>query len=67
MEKTKLTCSIVEAAELLGISKSQMYIMSRSKDFPVVQVGKRRVVSIKGLERWVDRQAEGITHQPQQL
>lgn len=49
----KLTCSIPEAAQMLGISRSVMYPLTRSEGFPVIQVGHRRIVSIKGLERWV--------------
>ena len=63
MEKQKLTCSIPEAAEMLGISKSKMYPLARSKDFPVITVGKRMIVSVKGLERWVEKQAEGALHE----
>lgn len=53
----KLTCSIPEAAELLGISKSKMYPLARSEGFPTVKVGKRMVVSRRGLERWVAAQS----------
>lgn len=55
----KLTCSIPEAAKMLGISKSKMYPLARSRDFPTITVGKRMVVSVKGLREWVDKQAGG--------
>ncbi len=61
--KQKLTCSIQEMGRMLGISTDRAYVLARSEGFPVVQVGGRRLVSIKGLERWVDRQAEGVTHE----
>lgn len=53
----KLTLSIPEAAEVIGVSRSQMYTLAKSEGFPTVQVGKRLLVSAKGLERWVDEQA----------
>ena len=54
----KLTLSIPEAAKVIGISKSRMYVLAKSEGFPTVQVGKRILVSTKGLERWVEEQAE---------
>lgn len=53
----KLTLSIPEAAEVIGISKTKMYELARTKGFPTIQVGKRILVSAKGLERWVEEQA----------
>ncbi|MBO4938505.1 MAG: helix-turn-helix domain-containing protein [Oscillospiraceae bacterium] len=53
----KLTLSVPEAAEIIGISKSKMYELVRSKGFPTIQVGKRLLVSAKGLERWIEEQA----------
>lgn len=53
----KLTLTIPEAAEAIGVSRSHMYILAKSKGFPTIQVGRRLLVSIKGLERWVEEQA----------
>ncbi len=53
----KLTMSIPEAAKVLGISPGRMYELARVQGFPSIIVGKRILVSIKGLERWVDEQA----------
>ena len=53
----RLTCSIPEAAEILGISKSKMYPLARSQGFPTIMIGKRMVISVKGLEAWVARQS----------
>lgn len=54
----KLTLSIPEAAKVIGISRSKMYQLAKSKGFPTIQVGNRLLVSAKGLERWVEEQAE---------
>ena len=54
----KLTYSVQEAAEAVGISTSRMYQLVKSEGFPVVQIGRRLRVSKKGLERWVEQKAE---------
>ena len=53
----KLTFSIPEAAKVIGISKTKMYELARTKGFPTILVGKRILISAKGLERWVEEQA----------
>lgn len=54
----KLTYSVSEAAEVLGISRSQMYEIARIKGFPTIMIGKRILISIKGLEAWVEEQSK---------
>lgn len=54
----KLTLSVPEAAEVIGVSTSKMYGIVKSKGFPTIQVGKRILVSAKGLERWIEEQAQ---------
>ena len=56
IERTKLTYSVPEAAEVLGISSSKMYELARSASFPSFTVGKRILISREGLERWVATQ-----------
>ena len=53
----KLVYSVAEAAQVLGISRAKMYELVRVDGFPVLHIGNRKVVSRKGLERWVDKQA----------
>ena len=53
----KLAISIPEAAKVLGVSRTRMYQLAKSAGFPTVNVGKRILISVKGLERWVDEQA----------
>ena len=54
----RLTMTIPEAAQVLGISKSRMYTLARSEGFPLISVGRRQLISRKGLERWVEKQTE---------
>lgn len=58
VKREKLTLSIPETAGIIGISSSKMYELARTEGFPTIQVGKRLLISDKGLERWVDKQAE---------
>lgn len=54
----KLTLSIAEAAEVVGISVRYMYDLVKTDGFPTIQVGRRLLVSAKGLERWLEEQAQ---------
>lgn len=54
----KLTLSVPEAAVVLGISRARMYQLVKTKGFPTIQIGTRLLVSAKGLERWIEEQAE---------
>lgn len=53
----KLTYSIPEAAKVLGISENTMRQLARIAGFPAFTIGSRLLVSIKGLDAWVDEQA----------
>lgn len=53
----KLTYSVVEAAEALGVSKTAMYQIIRTEGFPVVVLGSRRLIPIEGLKRWIEERA----------
>lgn len=54
----KLTLSVPEAAQIVGVSQSKMYEIVKIKGFPTIQIGRRLLVSAKGLERWIEEQAE---------
>ena len=54
----KKVLSVPEAADVLGVSVSNMYRIVKIKGFPTIQVGKRLLVSANGLERWLDEQAQ---------
>ena len=54
----KLTLSVPEAAKIVGVSQSKMYEIVKIKGFPTIQIGRRLLVSAKGLERWIEEQAE---------
>lgn len=53
----KLTYSVEEAAEVLGVSKSNMYQIIKMEGFPLLKIGGRCLISVKGLARWVEKMA----------
>lgn len=53
----KLTLSVPEAAKVVGISTRCMYDVVKIKGFPTIQIGRRLLVSAKGLERWLEEQS----------
>lgn len=56
----KLTYSITETAQILGLSRPKVYDLLHRADFPAFRVGGRVLVSVDGLRRWVEAQAGGI-------
>lgn len=54
----KLTLSIPEAAKRLGISDPHMRCLARTAGFPAFNVGKRVLISAKGLEEWVEKMSQ---------
>lgn len=55
----KLTLTVPEAAELLGMCKARVYELSRMPSFPSFKCGSRTVISAEGLREWVKQQAAG--------
>ena len=54
----KITVSVEEMAEMLGISRSVAYQIIKEKDFPVVRVSERRlIIPVKSLEKWLEARA----------
>ncbi len=49
----KITYSVQEVAELLGISKSYAYQLVKEKKLPILDLGKRKVIPKALLEAWI--------------
>ena len=56
---TKMTLSVREAAELIGISKPKMYELIHSNEIPSIHVGKKIVIAQQALMDWL---SEGDTN-----
>ena len=49
LKRERLTMTVDEAAEALGISRSHAYELVRSGDLPSVRLGRRLVVPVRTL------------------
>lgn len=65
MSSQPLVLSLSQAAELLGLTKEQLYELTRSRSrvrqavpLPVIKLGKRLAFRRESLERWI-AQLEG--------
>ncbi len=54
----KLTYSVQEASEVLGISRSFTYQLIREKKLPAIDLGQRKVIPIEALEKWIQESAK---------
>lgn len=52
-----LAVGTTEAARLLGVSRPTLYQLLNRADFPSFRVGGRVLISVSGLQAWIDRQA----------
>ena len=50
----KLTLSVQEAADLLGISKPKMFDLLRDKEIPYKRIGKKILISYQVLVDWIN-------------
>lgn len=55
----KLAVGTTEAARLLGISRPTLYQLLNRQDFPSFRVGGRVLISVSGLQSWIDQQVGG--------
>lgn len=56
-----LAVGTTEAARLLGVSRPTLYQLLNRSDFPSFRVGNRVLISVTGLQDWIDRQTkEGV-------
>lgn len=56
----KLTLSIPEVAQVLGVSKPTAYALANSEGFPILHIGKRKVVPAQGLREWIQKNSTGV-------
>ncbi len=55
-----LAVSVPQAAKLLGVTPPTIYAnLIHRAGFPVFSIGKRKLVSVEGLRRWVAERAGG--------
>lgn len=53
------TLRMAEAAEVLGVSRSQLYVLAKRGDVPVVRIGSSLRVPAAALDRWLEDRTRG--------
>lgn len=53
----KLTLDVKELKQQLGISRASAYELTRSEGFPCFKVGKRILIPVEELKKWLSQQA----------
>lgn len=57
-EQERLTLTVPEVAARLGIGRNQAYELARAGRIPVIRLGKRMLVPVAALERWLEEQVQ---------
>ena len=50
-----LMLSVHDVAEVLGISKSSAYVLTKEKGFPILKIGARVVVPREKFIEWINK------------
>lgn len=53
-----LSVSVDESARLIGVARSMMYELLARGDLQSFKIGRRRLILVKDLEAFIDRQAK---------
>lgn len=54
----KLTISVEEMADMLGISRPVAYELTKREGFPAVRISERRIiVPVEALKKWLNEQS----------
>lgn len=51
----KLTMTVKELQEYLGVGRVKAYELVNSSGFPTVRIGRKILVSRDGLEKWIEK------------
>ena len=54
----ELVINVCELAKRLNLSRSNAYKLTRRADFPVLKIGKRRLIPILQLQTWISNNLE---------
>ena len=55
----RLCLTVEEMGKKLSISRAGAYELARRADFPAIHAGRRILIPISGLEKWLEAQAGG--------
>ena len=60
LQDLPLTLSAAHLAEILGISQGTVYSLMKQPDFPLIQFGKRMLVSRERFFEWLERRTQHL-------
>lgn len=60
IEDLPLTLTVVEIAEIMGLSLAKAYELCHSKGFPSVLVGRRLIIPKLALIKWMESPNQGV-------
>lgn len=58
MLENRITITTKEAASILGISMPTMYELVHRQDFPSIKVGRKILINVEGLRKWIDNECK---------
>lgn len=56
----KLTMTVSDLRQALGISKNSAYELVNRADFPKIRMGRKILIPREALNRWLEAQTEGV-------
>lgn len=56
----KLTVTVDEMAKIVGVSRPTAYELIHKEGFPTVRIGRRIVILLDSLKRWLEEQAGAV-------
>lgn len=56
----KLTVTVDEMAKIVGVSRPTAYDLIHKEGFPTVRIGRRIVIPLDSLKRWLEEQAGAV-------
>lgn len=54
----RLTLTVKQFADRVQVSMPTAYAMTEMEGFPVFRVGKKKLIPLASLERWIEEQAQ---------
>jgi len=60
MEKEKMTMTVKEMGRELGISLPKAYEITNVKGFPILTVGRRKIIPVAAFKKWLDAQISEV-------
>lgn len=60
LQDLPLTLSAAHLTEILGISQGTVYSLMKQPDFPLIQFGKRMLVSRERFFEWLERRTQHL-------